>query len=262
MRRPLIAGNWKMNATRKQASELLQNIKVRTSYADPVEWVVFPPFVYLELTERELAYSPVKWGAQNASPFGHGAYTGEVSLHMLHDFGCQYVILGHSERRQLFREHDHEIADKVSAAVSMGMTPIVCVGESYENYQQGATDTTVRSQIERIHQRLQDNYVFNHLAFAYEPVWAIGTGLSASADHAQHVHKLIRHCISELSDTEVAETVRIVYGGSVKPDNAYQLLAKPDVDGCLVGGASLDADKFIRIGKCGFQQMENTAVTD
>ncbi len=247
MRKPFIAGNWKMNTTRDQAVALAQAVARQVeNAAAKVDVAVCPPFVYLEAVAGALAGSAVGLGAQNAYPKDSGAYTGEVSMGMLRDIGCQYVILGHSERRQLLGESDAFIFEKVQAALNAGLIPIVCVGEVLEDREAGRTHDVIRKQFEGSLAGLSAENMAQ-VVIAYEPVWAIGTGKVASPEQAEEVHLDLRKMLAERYNTEIAEQVRIQYGGSVKPDNAAQLLSQPNIDGALVGGASLKAEDFAAI---------------
>lgn len=246
MRTPLIAGNWKMNGTSHSARALLTRIVDACSQVPHVELAVFPPFPYLALAQSLLASTAVVWGAQNMCDQPDGAFTGEVSATMLQDLGCQYVILGHSERRHLLGESNKQVAQKVKAALLAGIKPILCVGETLEERDSDRTWSIVQEQLAQVF-RLKDNsFAFESMIIAYEPVWAIGTGKTASPEQAEEVHKLIRDYCEE-QQLGLGGKTRILYGGSVKPDNADSLLKMPNIDGALVGGASLDADQFIAI---------------
>jgi len=245
-RRPLIAVNWKMYGTRVEAEQLLTALK--SALAGPIdrEVVVAPPFTALETAGRLLAGSSIRLAGQNLYWEPQGAFTGEISGPMLKDLGCSYVILGHSERRQYFAETDQQVARKVKAAQRDGLIPIMCVGETLEERDRGDTLAVIRRQV---HDGLhgQEKAAIAALVIAYEPVWAIGTGRTATPEQAQEVHAAIRATVAELSDLPTAGAVRILYGGSVKPDNVDGLMAQGDIDGALVGGASLQADSFARI---------------
>lgn len=250
MRRVFIAGNWKMNTTAKVAEPLLQSLKESASEIEDVDVVVCPPFPYLDLASRVLEGSRIGLGAQNMSWEAEGAFTGEVSARMLKDVGCQYVILGHSERRQLFGETNESVHRKIKIALEIGLKPILCVGETSTERESGKTEEVVVAQVSGCLQRLSETEM-NHITVAYEPIWAIGTGKTATQEQAQEVHCLIRVWLEENINRDIGETVRIQYGGSVKPENAKSLLAQPDIDGALVGGASLKSDSFISIVKAG-----------
>ena len=246
-RLPLIAGNWKMHKTPAETAELLSALATRLPAAlSDREVVVAPPFIALETAARALRGSPIRLSAQNLHAETHGAFTGEVSGPMLKAVGCQYVIIGHSERRQYCGETDEQVAQKVKAAQRDSLTPIVCVGETLAERERGDMLSVISRQI-RAGLAGQTAQAIAALVLAYEPIWAIGTGKTASPEQAQEVHAAIRHTLVELAGQSSAAAVRIVYGGSVKPDNVDGLLAQPDIDGALVGGASLQADSFARI---------------
>ncbi len=245
MRQPLVAGNWKMNGSTESIKLLLDGIKGSLDTVEKAEVVVCPPFVYLPEVRAQLAGTVVALGSQNVSEYKSGAYTGEIAASMLLDFQCQYAIVGHSERRSLFGESDSQVAAKFAAAREAGIKPILCVGEVLEEREQGITEKVVARQLDAVVdvvgvEALADGVI------AYEPVWAIGTGKTASPEQAQEVHAFIRGRIAE-RNADTAEKVRILYGGSVKAANASALFAMPDIDGGLIGGASLDADEFISI---------------
>ena len=247
-RLPLLAGNWKMQCTRAEADSLLTALKAEVSSVDPAEReiVVAPPFTALETAARVLKDSNIRLAAQNCHAEPKGAFTGEISGPMLKDVGCAYVILGHSERRQYFGETDQVVADKIRAAQRDGLLPIVCVGESLEQRDNGQTLSVIASQIRGALDN-QGKAALTTIVIAYEPIWAIGTGQTATPEQAQEVHAAIRSTLSDLTDQATADAVRLLYGGSVKPDNIDSLMAQPDIDGALVGGASLQADAFARI---------------
>jgi triosephosphate isomerase len=242
MRRPLVAGNWKMHCTRASAEVLAQGIR-RTAIPQSVDVAVLPPFLHVERVLHILAETPVAVGAQDcAKEAWQGALTGEISAAQLTDVGCKLVLVGHSERRQLFGETDELISHKFIAAQSCGLLPILCVGESLEQRQAGSTLDVVSEQLGKVVHELGIG-AFANAVIAYEPVWAIGTGLTATPAQAQAVHAAIRAQLSEES-AEIAQSIRIIYGGSVKAANAAELFGMPDIDGGLVGGASLNADEF------------------
>ena len=249
-RTAIVAGNWKMNLDRAKARELAAAVAARRGEAAAVELVLCPPALYLETVGTALAAanSDVGLGAQNVHEKPSGAFTGEVSPPMLLDIGCRYVILGHSERRTLFGETDAQVNAKTKAALAAGLTPIVCVGETLEEREAGRTAAVVTAQVQGSLAGLPAADL-EKIVVAYEPVWAIGTGKVATPQQAQEVHALIRSQLAELASAAVAAKVRIQYGGSVKPDNAADLAAQPDIDGALVGGASLKADDFLGIAK-------------
>lgn len=236
MRKYIIAGNWKMNGSKTSVTELLDGIKNGVAGITNVDWIVFPPYPFLAQTENLLANTNIAWGAQNLSDKSSGAYTGEVSAAMLKDFGCQYVLVGHSERRALFGEDDELLAAKFVAVLDAELTPIFCVGETLEQRKNNLTKKVVNNQINAIL-----NKGIEKAIIAYEPVWAIGTGVTATPEQAQEIHQYIR--------SQIAADIPILYGGSVKPDNAKTLFAMPDIDGGLIGGASLKANDFLEIGR-------------
>ena len=250
MRKPFIAGNWKMNLNRADASVLAKEIVTQVA-DESVEVAVCPPCCYLDavgkvLQEADAGMSRVGLGAQDMYHLGNGAFTGEISSQMLNDLGCRYVILGHSERRQLMGETDEMVNKKVHAALAASLIPIVCVGETLEEREAGRTQSVVKGQLVGSLAELTAEQM-SGIVVAYEPVWAIGTGKVATGEQAEEVHADLRSLIESRYNRDVAEAVRIQYGGSVKPDNAAELLAKPNIDGALVGGASLDASSFLAI---------------
>lgn len=242
-RRPLVVGNWKMHGHHAANEQLLEALKSAGPMA--CELAVCVPFPYLAQAAERLARSAIGWGAQDCSAQAQGAYTGEVSATMLADFGCRYAIVGHSERRQGHAESDGLVADKAKAALAKGITPIVCVGESLAQRQAGETEAVVKRQLSAVIHALGP--CIGEIAVAYEPVWAIGTGLSASPEQAQAVHAVLRAQLA--AATPRAGRMRLLYGGSVKPGNAAALMAQDDLDGALVGGASLDASEFLAIAR-------------
>ena len=249
-RKKIVAGNWKMNLDRAKAKELTLAVAARRGEAAAVELVLCPPALYVETVGSALAgaKSNVGLGAQNMHDKASGAFTGEVAPPMLVDLGCQYVILGHSERRTLFGDTDAAVNVKTKAALVAGLVPIVCVGETLEEREAGKTAAVVTGQVQGSLAGLSAADL-EKVVVAYEPVWAIGTGKVATPQQAQEVHALIRRLLASLASPAVAAKVRIQYGGSVKPDNAADLAAQPDIDGALVGGASLKADDFLGIAK-------------
>lgn len=246
MRVPLIAGNWKMYRTTADAVALVERLKGLLGHSDGVDVVVCPPFTALPAVARVLGGSRIGLGAQNMHWAKEGAYTGEVSPAMLTDLGCRYVILGHSERRQYFGETDLDVNRKLKAALEYGLVPIVCVGETLAEREDGRTIHVVGGQLQGGLSGVPRE-AGTGIAVAYEPVWAIGTGHAATQEQAEEVHTFIRTRLTDLWGERVATAIRIVYGGSVKPDNIDALMAGPDMDGALVGGASLQADTFARI---------------
>ena len=245
MRARLVAGNWKMHGSLAANQRLLEAVKGGASSAAGVEIAVCVPFPYLQQAANALARSPVTWGAQTLSEHDSGAYTGEVSGAMLRDLGCRYVIVGHSERRALFGERDAQVAAKFVAAQRVGLMPILCVGETLEEREQGATEEVVGRQL-RVVIDVAGVGALADSVIAYEPVWAIGTGRTASQEQAQAVHASIRALVGA-ADSAVGTRLPVLYGGSVKPGNARELFAMPDVDGGLIGGASLVAEDFLAI---------------
>jgi triosephosphate isomerase len=246
MRRPFIAGNWKMNLDWAEAVALAQEVARRAPAPDRVDLAVCPPSVYLDAVGKVLARSHISLGAQNMYHEAAGAFTGEISPSMLIDVGCRYVILGHSERRQLLCETDETINRKVLAALSAGLLPIVCVGEVLDQREAGETAQVIRRQFDGSLAGLTEQQM-RHVTIAYEPVWAIGTGKVATPQQAEEVHLDLRKILEARYNAELAQEVRILYGGSVKASNAAELLSQPNVDGALVGGASLKADDFMGI---------------
>jgi triosephosphate isomerase len=244
MRKNLVAGNWKMNGSLTENATLLAGVKSALSGIDAVVCVPFP---YLAQTQAMLSGSSIAWGAQNLSEQGKGAYTGEVSAAMLLDFGCTYVIVGHSERRSLYGESDELVAKKYMAAQAAGLIPILCVGELLDEREAGITEQVVARQLDAVIQAAGVASLAKAVV-AYEPVWAIGTGKTASPEQAQAVHAFIRNKIAAL-DSGVAAGLVIQYGGSVKGSNAAELMVQPDIDGGLIGGASLVVDEFVAICK-------------
>ena len=243
MRKSLIAGNWKMNGSLASVIELIEGIKAGD--AGKAELAVCPPAVFLMKVGGMLDGSGIALGAQNVCNHEVGAYTGEISAAMLIECGCRYVIVGHSERRSLYGESDQLVAARFAMALEASLTPILCVGETLYEREQGVTEAVVAKQIDAVLETceiagLRDTVI------AYEPVWAIGTGLVATPEQAQAVHAFIRGKLAA-SDADIASGIRILYGGSMNPSNAAELLAEPDIDGGLIGGASLDAEQFLAI---------------
>ncbi len=246
MRKPLIAGNWKMNMTAAPAEELAGALKEGLKNGDSPEVVVFPPFTALGIVHRIVRGSNIGLGAQNLHWEKEGAYTGEISAPMIKEAGCRYVIIGHSERRQYFGETNATVNKKIKAALEVGLTPVVCVGERLEEREEGKTFSVVESHIREGLSGLKEEEILKTV-IAYEPVWAIGTGKTATPQQANEVHSYIRHLLTGLYSEEVASRVRILYGGSVKPDSISALMSQEDIDGALVGGASLQANSFLAI---------------
>lgn len=249
MRHSLVAGNWKMNGSLADAGSLVAGIKAGIGLAERTEVAICPPFVYLQHVKELLADTPISLGAQNLSQEDAGAFTGEVAADMLTDLGCDYVIVGHSERRALYGESDALVADKFAKALEANLKPILCVGELLEEREAGDTETVVSRQLDAVLERVGVQELGRGVV-AYEPVWAIGTGKTATPEQAQEVHAFLRGQIAA-QDTQVAENIRILYGGSVKGANANELFACPDIDGGLIGGASLKADEFLAICRAG-----------
>jgi triosephosphate isomerase (TIM) len=243
MRKTIIAGNWKMNKNNDEASVLAKGILERVSDVRDVEMVLCPTFTSLSAVGDVINGTNIALGAQNMHWEKKGAYTGEISANMLLTLGCEYVILCHSERRSYFYEKDDICALKVASSIESGLTPIFCVGETQDQREDGITERVIETQIRGALDTLTPEQ-FDGSVVAYEPVWAIGTGLTATAEQAQEVHAFIRGILSDLFGSDVAEKTRIQYGGSMKPSNAEELLAQPDIDGGLIGGAALDAESF------------------
>ena len=245
MRARLVAGNWKMNGSLRANAALLDALKAGVKNSDGLTHVVCAPFPYLGQVSAALSGSAIAWGAQNVSEHDAGAYTGEVSGSMLAEFGCRYAIVGHSERRALYGEDDKRVAAKFVAARRAGLTPILCVGETLEQRERGETETVVGRQLDAVIAAAGGGALAGAV-LAYEPVWAIGTGKNATPQQAQEVHAFARSRLAA-RDKAVAGNLTILYGGSVKPGNAGELFAMPDIDGGLIGGASLSAADFIAI---------------
>lgn len=241
MRRPLVVGNWKMNGTRRSIAELLDGLLQRWQGVHQAEVGVCAPFVYLDQVAKQLAGSNIRFGSQDLSQHDNGAYTGEISAAMLADLQCDFAIVGHSERRDYHRESSELVAEKFIAAQGAELTPILCVGESLAQRENGETLDVIRAQLQAVIDRAGLE-AFDRAVVAYEPVWAIGTGRTATPEQAQEVHRFIRQQLAA-----AGPATRILYGGSVKSGNAQELFGQPDIDGGLVGGASLDAEEFGRI---------------
>lgn len=248
MRRIMVAGNWKMHGTQQMIRELLGGVQAGLGDGCPADVVVFPPFPYLQLVQSIAAGSPIEWGAQTLSPHAAGAHTGEVSGAMLTDFGCRYVLVGHSERRALYGESDADVAVRFEAAQAAGLVPVLCVGETLEQREGGETERVVAAQLDAVLAKC-GVAAFSDAIVAYEPVWAIGTGHTATPEQAQAVHAFIRDKFAALDGT-ISDRLRILYGGSVKGSNAADLFDRDDIDGGLVGGASLTAEDFLAICRC------------
>lgn len=247
MRKPIIAGNWKMNKTPEEAAELVRELVPLVADAE-AEVVVCPPFVCLDAVRKEAAGSNIKLGAQNVHFEKNGAYTGEISADMLLAMGVEYVIIGHSERRQYFGETDCTVNKRAKAALAAGLKPIICVGESLEEREKGVTNELVGMQTKLALQGIPAEEV-DKVVIAYEPIWAIGTGKTATAAEANETIGAIRKAIAQVYGAEVASKVRIQYGGSMNPKNASELMAQSEIDGGLIGGASLKAEDFSKVVK-------------
>jgi triosephosphate isomerase len=243
MRKPFLAGNWKMNTNGTGSLDLVSSIVRTLDDITTVDIAVCPPFVYLQSVAKALSSSNISLGAQNVYFEGNGAFTGEISCQMLKDACCTYVIIGHSERRHVMGETDELINKKINAAISGGLLPIFCVGELLEQREAGRTQEVVAEQIKKGLSGISKEKI-EAVTIAYEPVWAIGTGKTASTKQAQEVHEMIRGLIGQMYDETIAETIRIQYGGSAKPANTAELMRCADVDGLLIGGASLKANDF------------------
>jgi triosephosphate isomerase (TIM) len=248
MPKKFIIGNWKMNGSIALIETLLQQIlQSLAQQSNKPECVILPPAVYLPLVKDYLSESPIKWGAQNVYPKDAGAFTGELSAPMLLDYDCRYVLVGHSERRRLFGEDEKFVADKFHHVKEHGMIPVLCVGETLEEREQDLTNQVIAKQLLAV--AGEDIHCFKDSVIAYEPVWAIGTGQTATPEQAQNAHSSIRAVVADI-DPDDADQLPILYGGSVNEKNATSLFAMPDVDGGLLGGASLNAQQFVEIVKC------------
>jgi triosephosphate isomerase len=247
MRQVLVAGNWKMNGSRESIRTLLDGVKAGMDDVKSAEVAVCAPAIYIPLVEELLTGSSVAWGGEDLSVHEAGAYTGEIAASMLNDFHCKYVIIGHSERRTYHGESDELVAEKYETAMNAGLVPIFCIGETLDEREQGITNDVVARQVDAVISKLGVAALSKGVV-AYEPVWAIGTGKTATPEQAQEVHAFIRGRIAE-SDAAVAEAVQILYGGSMNAGNASELLAQADIDGGLIGGASLKPDDFLAIAK-------------
>jgi triosephosphate isomerase len=245
-RKPIVAGNWKMNKTVAEAIDLANAIKRDLADCKDVDVVLCPPFTALKAVGDVVTGTHIDLGAQNMHWEKSGAYTGEVSAAMLRELFCHYVILGHSERRQYFGETDEIVNKKTKAALASNLKPIVCIGETLQERESGRTEEVITTQARASLAGLSTRELVECIV-AYEPVWAIGTGKTASPQQAQDVHALIRRLLKEMADDAVAQSVRIQYGGSMKPANARELMSQPDIDGGLIGGAALEARSFVEI---------------
>ncbi|MDI1308522.1 MAG: triose-phosphate isomerase [Methylotenera sp.] len=245
MRRKLVVANRKMNGSLSSNKAFLEGLLIGTQDFPNADYSVCMPHPYLFQAEAILKNSPITWGGQNMSRYESGAYTGSVSPGMIKEFGCEYVIIGHSERRQRGHDTDHAIGERFEVAIKAGLKPIFCMGETLEEYEDGITDVVTIRQLNAVIEEIGVKGLAGGV-LAYEPVWAIGTGKAASPEHAQNILSFLRGHI-ELLDADIAENIRILYGGSVKADNAAKLFSMPDIDGGLVGGASLNTDEFVAI---------------
>jgi triosephosphate isomerase len=254
MRKPLIAGNWKMHGSLAKVKLLEDSIKQNMSNFSNIDVLVLPTFVHLMQVKELIANSSILLGAQNLYLGEQGAFTGEVSGTMLADLGCQYVLVGHSERRHVFHEDESLVAAKFKAAIASGLKPILCIGETRAEREKGETETVLHQQLTSVIQVCGID-AFEQAVIAYEPVWAIGTGLTATPEQAQEAHAYIRQLIKQ-NKVDLGGAIRILYGGSMKAENAVQLLAMPDIDGGLIGGAALDAASFLKICEAGLLKSE------
>jgi len=245
MRQPLVAGNWKMNGSRASIKALLDGLREGVGTVKVAEIAVCAPSIYLPDVQAQLQGTAIAWGGQDLSAEASGAFTGEIAASMLNDFACKYVIVGHSERRAYHQESDDTVARKYAAARASGLIPILCVGETLEEREQGITEKVVARQLDAVI-KLEGVAALADGVLAYEPVWAIGTGMTATPEQAQDVHAFLRARVAD-NDAAVAEGLRILYGGSMKPGNAAELMAKADIDGGLIGGAALKAEDFLGI---------------
>lgn len=246
MRQKIVAGNWKMNGQLQQVKQLLTELNELVDDEGKAKVVIAPPVIYLSLA-NEVVNSSISLAAQNVYPKDAGAFTGELSAPMLMDYNCRYVLVGHSERRQYFQENEIFVAEKFHHVKEHGMIPILCVGETLIEREKGQTEQVIAKQLLAVSEKTKN--CFNHCVVAYEPVWAIGTGKTATPEQAQEIHQFIRKLVKELNEQD-AEQLTLLYGGSVNEQNARSLFAMPDIDGGLVGGASLNAKQFVEIIKC------------
>ncbi len=248
MRKKIIAGNWKMNKTGAEAASFARDLKLKTLNINKTEIVICPPFTALAPVYDMLKESRLKLGAQNVHWEPAGAFTGEISVEMIEKAGCKYVIIGHSERRQFFGETDQTVNKKIKQTLASSLCPIVCFGETLQQRQDGKTQSIIRTQVTEGLAGLSIEQM-QRIVLAYEPVWAIGTGVTATPEQAEEVHNFIRQLLSGLFNSQTAEVVPILYGGSVKPDNIKELLNQQNIDGGLIGGASLKVDPFVEMIK-------------
>jgi triosephosphate isomerase len=250
MRKPLIAANWKMHGSQALLEDFSAHLQHSQQQFSPLDIILLPPAVYLPLLPALFANTGVHWGAQNVSHQASGAYTGDIAASMVAEFESHYALVGHSERRHYFHESDALIAKKLQQAQSAGLTPILCVGETLEQRENGHTFGIIKAQLEAVFQQQKGVQCDINMAIAYEPVWAIGTGKTATPEQAQEVHGFIRSLVAQHQGEERAQAMPIIYGGSVKSNNIASLLAQTDIDGGLVGGASLNIDDFMGICQC------------
>ncbi len=246
MRKPLIAGNWKMNMTDGETKQFLNNLK-NFEFSDNVEACIISPFTSLKTLTEALKDTNISTGAQNMYFEDSGAFTGEISPNMLKDLGVDYVIIGHSERRTIFKEDDELLNKKIISALNHNLKPILCCGENLEQRESNNHEKIVESQIRSDLKGISEQDLKSKLVIAYEPIWAIGTGKTASSDDAQSMCNFIRNLLAEMYSKDLADSIRIQYGGSVKPENVTDIMSKEDIDGALVGGASLEADSFSKL---------------
>lgn len=247
MRQPIIIGNWKMNLSRQESKTLCSEI-AKHNPSPTIEIGVCPPSIHIHTVQSTLSESAINWGAQNCYSESHGAYTGEISVNMLTDYGCKYVILGHSERRTLFKETNQDINAKLRLCLDHDLVPILCVGESLKERENNEEKIVILTQLrECLHSISADSFMLRQCIIAYEPIWAIGTGQVATPKQAQDMHHYIRTQLAALLSQNHAQRTQIIYGGSVSPDNSKDLLSQPDIDGALIGGASLKASSFNQI---------------
>ncbi|MDB6096465.1 MAG: triosephosphate isomerase [Francisellaceae bacterium] len=248
MRKRIVIGNWKMYGNASSIEGLINEIKtgLKTSFADKLEIGICPPFIYIDKVKQLINGTSLLLGAQNVYSELEGAYTGEISASMLQDCGVELVLIGHSERRTLFKEDNELLAKKFMTAYHAGLTPALCLGETLEERESGRTFDVIKAQLDAVLEKAGSVAPFEKALLAYEPIWAIGTGLTASPLQAQEVHAYLRAQISK-RDTEISNKLRILYGGSVKASNAHDLFSQPDIDGGLIGGASLKAQEFLSI---------------
>lgn len=256
IRTPIAAGNWKMNKTSQEASAYAEAFLREVDNFQKVEIILCPPFTSLPLLSEKLATSGIKLGAQNMHWEDKGAFTGEIAPAMIQEFRCDYVILGHSERRHIFRETSQEVGKKVQTAINWNLCPILCVGETLEEREKGKTEDVVMEQL-LCGVELVPPQKAKELVVAYEPVWAIGTGRAATPSDAEEVISLIREKLSQKFNPEIAQSIRILYGGSVSPENVFEFVVQPHIDGTLVGGASLDPVKFWKIVEETYRASQN-----